>query len=101
MTQRVVAAQAAPRADQQPEPMIETIAYLAGGHRRHSRRGQLNRQRDAVEAATDFDDRASLVSIVQREARSHIARPFDEQIDCGRVDSAADIQRGYDPQLLV
>jgi hypothetical protein len=35
MTERLVACQAAPRADQQPETVIEAITHLAGGHRRH------------------------------------------------------------------
>jgi hypothetical protein len=35
VAQGVVACQAAPRAHQQAEPLIETITHLAGGHRRH------------------------------------------------------------------
>jgi len=48
VTQRVVAVQAAPRANQQPEPLIETIMHLAGGHRRHPRSGQFDGQRNPV-----------------------------------------------------
>ena len=101
VTQRLVAFQAAPRPDQQPEPVIETITHLADRHRRHPRGRQLDRQRDPVEAAADLHHRARLVSVGQREARSHAAGAFDEQIHCGRVDARADVQRGHRPQLLV
>ena len=101
MAQRVVACQAAPGADQQPEPLIETITHLTCGHRRHPRGRQLDRQGYPVEAAADFDDGARLVSVGHREARRHAAGAFDEQIDCGRVDARADVQRGHRKHLLV
>jgi len=44
MTERLVARQAAPRADQQPETVIEAITHVAGGHRRHPRGRQLDGQ---------------------------------------------------------
>ena len=34
----MLALQSAPRADQQPEPVIATISHFTGGHRRHPRR---------------------------------------------------------------
>jgi hypothetical protein len=81
--------------------VIQPIPHLARRQRRHPRGRQLDRQRDPVEAAADFDDRARLVSVAQREARSHTAGAFDEQ-GCGsRVDSRADVQRGHQPHLLV
>ena len=73
MAQRVVAFQAAPRPDQQPEPVIETITHLAGGHRRHPRGRQLDGQRDPVEAAADLHHRGRLIGVGHREARRHTA----------------------------
>ncbi len=101
MAQGVVAFQAAPRADQQPEPLIETITHLAGGHRRHPRGRQLDGQRDPVEAAADLHHRGRLASVADREARRNVLRPFDEQGHRGRVDACADVQRGHRPQPLV
>ena len=101
MAQRLVACQAAPRADQQPEPVIETITHLAGGHRRHPRGRQLDGQWNPVEASADFDHRVRLIRCGHREARGHTLGAFDEQTDCGRVDSPAEVQRGHRAHLLV
>ena len=101
MAQRLVAFQAAPRPDQQPEPVIETITHLAGGHRRHPRGRQLDGQRDPVEASADLHHRVRLIGVGHREARRHALGAFDEQTHRGRVDSRADVQRGHRPQLLV
>ena len=101
MAQRVVALQAAPRSDQQPEPLIETITDLARRHRRHPRGRQLDGQGNPVEAPADLHHRGGLISCGHREARGHTPGAFDEQIDCRRVDAPADIQRGHQPHLLV
>ncbi len=101
VAQGLVAFRPAPGADQQPEPLIKTITHLARRHRRHPRNRQLDRQRDAVQATANFHHRARLISCGHPEARGHTAGAFDEQIDCGRVDSAAEIQRGHRPHLLV
>jgi len=61
MTERLVASQAAPRADQQPETLIEAITHVADGHRRHPRGRQLDGQRDPVQ--TDW--RASFREIAE------------------------------------
>ena len=101
MTQCLVAFQAAPRADQQPEPLIETITHLAYRHRRHPRGRQLDGQRDPVESAADFYYSVRLAGLGQREVRRDTARAFDKQPHCGRVDSCADLQRRHRPHLLV
>ena len=101
MAQRLVACQAAPRADQQPEPLIETITHLAGGHRRHPRGRQLDGQRYPVEAPADLHHRGGLISRGHREARGHAPGAFDEQAHRRGVDARADVQRGHRPQLLV
>ena len=49
MTQRLVSFQPTPRADQQLESVIETIADFGRGHRLHPGRRQFDRQRDTVE----------------------------------------------------
>jgi hypothetical protein len=81
--------------------VIETVPHLPRCHRRHPRGRQFDCQRDTVEASADLDDRASLIRLVQREARRDAAGAFNEQFHCGRVDSRADVQRGHRPQLLV
>ena len=55
MAQGLMAFQAAPRPDQQPEPVVEPIAHLGDRHRLQARGGQLDRQRDPVEATADLD----------------------------------------------
>ena len=47
-----------------PEPLIETITHLAGGHRRHARGDQLDGQRDAVKAAAELHDPAASSALV-------------------------------------
>ena len=101
MAQCLVAFQPAPRADQQPEPLIQTITHLARGHGRHPRGRQLDGQRDPVEAAADLHHRGRLAILAYREARRNVLRPFDEQGHRGRVDARADVQRGHRPQPLV
>ena len=61
VAQRLVALQSAPRADEQPEPVVQPIAHLGDRHRQQARRGQLDRQRDPVEASADLDDGARVV----------------------------------------
>ncbi len=56
MAQRLMAFQTAPRADQQPEPVVEAITHFDDGHRLQARGGQLDRQRDSVEATADLGD---------------------------------------------
>ena len=102
VAQRLVACQAAPRAHQQPEPLIETITHLAGGHRRHPRGRQLDGQRDAVESAADLHYSVRLVRLWPPRSRGGDAMgTFDEQGHCGRVDTRADVQRRHRPQLFV
>ncbi len=101
MTQRVVAFQAAPRADQQPEPLIETITHLARRHRRHPRGRQLDGQRNPVEPSADLHHRGGLISRGHREARGNAAGAFDKQAHRRGVDARTHLQRGHQPQLLV
>ena len=73
MAQRVVALQAAPGADQQPEPLIETITDLARRHRRHPRGRQLDGQRNPVEAR-QISTTAAASSAVATEKRGATLR---------------------------
>ena len=97
MAQRVVACQAAPRADQQPEPLIETITHLAGGHRRHPRGRQLDGQRDAVESAADFHDSVRLAGLGQREVRHDTLGTVEEKVHRGGFGSGVDVERRDTP----
>ena len=99
VAQRLVALQPAPRPDQQPEPVVEAIAHLDRGHRLHPRGGQLDRQRDAVEAAADLGDGARLVSTVN-EIPAPRAGALDEQRRGRRCDRV-DVQGGHGPELFV
>ena len=70
-------------------------------YRRHPRGRQLDGQGYPVKAAADFHHRARLIRCGHREARGDALGAFDEQIDCRRVDSIADIQRGHRPHLFL
>ena len=99
MAQSLVTFQPAPRPHEQPEPVIETIAYFGGRHGLHSRCRQLDRQRDAVEAAADLDDGGGVLGPTQRDVRGDPASAFVEQRCRGRVD--AGVQGWHGPELLV
>ena len=101
MAQRVVAFQAAPRADQQPEPVIKTITHFTGGHRRHPGGGQFDGQWNPVQALTNLDDCGGFVAVDHREARRNALSAFDEQTHRRRVDSRCRVQRAHRPNLLV
>ena len=101
VAQRVVALQAAPGADQQPEPLIQTVTDLARRHRRHPRGRQLDGQRNPVEASADLHHRGGLLSRGHREARGNAAGAFDKQAHRRGVDARTHRQRGHQPQLLV
>ena len=79
VAQRVVAFQSAPRADQQPKAVIKTITHFTGGHRRHSRGGQLDGQRNPIQALTNLDDRGGLIAVDHHEARCNTLSAFNEQ----------------------
>ena len=70
VAQRLMALQTAPRSDQQPEPVVEPVAHLGDRHRQHARCGQLDRQRDAVEAPADLDDSVRVIGR-QRDSGRH------------------------------
>ena len=61
---------AAPPAGEEPEPFVERGAISAGRHRHDPRRGELDRERDAVEPAADLADRCRVAT---RRARSRAA----------------------------
>ena len=65
---------------EETEPVVQPGADLIHGKQLHARRGQLDRQRNAVETPTDLsDDRAVLR--IEREARLRRARPIHEEMD--------------------
>jgi hypothetical protein len=101
VAQRVVAFQAAPRADQQPEPVIKAITHFTGGHRRHPGGSQFDGQWNPVQALTNLGDCGSFIAVDHREARCNALSAFDEQTHRRRVDSRCGVQRAHRPNLLV
>ena len=101
MAQRVMAFQAAPRADQQPEPLIQTIPHLARGHRRHPRGRQLDGQRNPVEAPANLHHRVGLVGLAIEKREATLRARSTNRSTAAESIPAADIQRGHQPQLLV
>jgi hypothetical protein len=91
MAQGLVAAERPPPAAQQPEALVEALEDLARAHRPHARRGKLDGERNAVEAAADLDHRSGIA--LRPEARQHRARPLGEQRDCRRVHAGRRCQR--------
>ena len=81
VAQRLMAFQPAPRPDQQPEPVIEAIPHLGHRHRYHPRRGQLDRQRNPVEAPADLHHRSRF----QRDTGRRGFGALDEQRRGGGV----------------
>ena len=72
--QRLVALdRGAPTAGEQPEALVEQGGDLAGRHADDPRRGELDRERDAVEPAADLGDRGTRCR-VEREVRRRAAR---------------------------
>ena len=90
VTQCLVALQTPPRSDEEPEPIIEMITHFTGGHRRHPRSRQLDRQWNPVQALADLHHCIRLIG--HREARSDGTGSFDEQIDRRRIGPRDDIQ---------
>jgi hypothetical protein len=77
VAQSLVAAQAAPRPDEQLETVIETVTDLVHGHRRDARCRQFDPQWDSVETSADLGHRAG---IIDREARSDAVGTLNEQV---------------------
>ena len=63
---------------EQLEALIEPRDQILGGQRPHARRGQLDRERDPVEATTELRDRAR-VAIGEREVALRVLRAIHEQ----------------------
>ena len=72
-------------AREQPEPLVEPSHEILGGHRPHPRRGQLDRQRDPVEAPTQL---ATASGVAVRRARSR-SSPTSARSTNSRTASAA------------
>ena len=70
----------APPAGEEAEPLVEERGDLGRTHRRDSRRGQLDREGDAIEPLADLGDRAG-VRRVDRELGNGSLRAFREQPD--------------------
>jgi len=87
VAQRMVMGQAAPGADQQPEPLIEPIPHLNGRHRRHPRGRQLDGQRTVTGVA---EQKPSCASIEERNTSSCAIR-------AARIAAASASHRRVDP----
>src|SRR5439155_11032459 len=72
-----------PRPGEQPKPLVEPVADLTRAHGANAGRRELDRERDAVEAATDLGDNLEVVAWV--EGRYNVPRPLDEERRCRRV----------------
>ena len=64
---------------QQPKPLIEMGEDVGDGARTHPRRGQFDRERDAVEATTQLRQCRDVV-VADGEAVARVSRPIDEQV---------------------
>jgi len=61
MTQGLVPFKSSPRAGQQLESVVESVAHLGGGHRLQPRGSQFDRQRDAIEPTTHLFHRPRFI----------------------------------------
>ena len=83
--QRLVPVSAAPPpAGKQPEPVVEILGDLDGGHGRDSSRRQLNRQRNAVQSTAHVGHRIPVCSS-DRESIEQRPGSLDEQLHSLRV----------------
>ena len=76
---------AAATAGEQPEPLVEERRDLAGRHRRHPCRRELDRERNAVETATDLGDAAALSSSTTKPGRPRSARSTNSRTASARI----------------
>ena len=67
-------------ADQDREHVVQPLRQLAGGQDPHPRGGQLDRERQAVDAAAHLQDRGGVV-VREPERRQHQLRPLLEEPD--------------------
>ncbi len=82
-TQRLVPAQRCPATvGEQPEPVIQPAGDLLRGQHTHARRGELDRQRHAIESLADLHDRPGR-PLVDPETRTDRGGSFGEQPDGG------------------
>ena len=77
---------------QQAEPVAQPHGDVVRRHGRDARRGELDRQRDAVESLADLHDRGH-VGIAKRERRIGRRGPLGEQPDGLRRGRAVDVGR--------
>ena len=71
-----------PRSRQDVETFVEPSDQLRGREHADPRRGQLEREGNAFESATELEDGRPVV-VVEHEVVAHASRPFDEQLDGG------------------
>jgi hypothetical protein len=64
--------------DEEPEALVEQRADLRGSQRDHARRGELDSERDAIDALADLRNRRRVL-VVKVEVRSHGTSPLDEE----------------------
>ena len=94
-----------PPACEEPEPFVETSGNVGRRHRHDARRGELEGEGNAIEAATDVGDGVRVV-VINRKIRAHRVRPLREQHRRFRSSHvtgrrlAGHVQRAERPDLL-
>ena len=66
---------------QQPKPIAQTIGDPRRTEHTEASRGQLDRKRQAIDAATHISNRRQLIRVIDGSAPPCQVRPIDEQPD--------------------
>ncbi len=102
--QRLMAAQLHARAARQHvEALVEALGEPLHAEQRHARRGQLDRQRDAVELAADLDDRRRRCRAPSRKrGSSACARSMNSATApyCAAASSSSDARHGQPAEAV-
>jgi len=78
-----------------PEALVQARAQSFHAEQGHARGGELDRQRNPIEPAADFDHRLA-VFMRQRKARIDALHPREEQLHCARIHGiGARVGRGH------
>ena len=86
---------------EEAEPVVELLEDLLGRQVPYARRGELDREGNAIEASTQIGDRLS-VGARQLERRAYLPGPLNKQRDCLALDhvAARQLKRRHPPGLL-
>jgi len=71
-----------------PQPIVQLIEQSADPERVDARRGQLDRQRKAIESPANLG-RHWRIRIAQAERFETVGRPVDEKLDGGKVSASS------------